>query len=62
MIEIRIVNPFDPDYRSSRDGGVGLANVSGRLKALHGSDARLSTEKLEREFVVAIRLPGGTTA
>jgi LytS/YehU family sensor histidine kinase len=41
---LRIVteNPCDPERPARRSGGVGLANVRARLRALHGREAALA--------------------
>lgn len=54
---ISVSNPFDPDSRRSRQGGIGLANVRSRLKMLYGNESRLDIMKDGGVFRVEIRMP-----
>jgi two-component system sensor histidine kinase AlgZ len=56
---LRIVteNPCDPDRRRGGGSGVGLSNVRARLRALHGTDATLTTSERDSAWRVEITLP-----
>jgi histidine kinase len=56
-LSIVIENPCDGDRPRSTGGGVGLANVRARLRALYGSDARLSAVEQAGVWRVELSLP-----
>ena len=56
-LKVHIANPVDSGRKRPEREGIGLANVSGRLMALHGSDARLDTYEQEGMFHAEIRMP-----
>ncbi|MDH4070843.1 MAG: histidine kinase [Ignavibacteria bacterium] len=56
-LAIRVENPVDPDYHPPRKGGVGIDNVSRRVRALHGAEGRLVTGRSGDSFVAEVILP-----
>ena len=58
LLTVVVENPCDPDRPRRTGTGLGLANVRGRLAALHGSEARLQTSEVNgiwrTELVVPI--------
>ena len=52
-----VENPCDPDRPRRPGGGVGLANVRSRLRALYGSDATMNALEQNGTFRVEITLP-----
>ena len=54
-----VENPCDPDRPRRKGGGVGLANVRSRLRALYGSDATVNASEREGVWRVEITLPAG---
>jgi two-component system sensor histidine kinase AlgZ len=56
-LRLTVENPCDPDHRPLRGEGVGLANVSARLRALHGRRAGLAVTPTPGLFRVEVFLP-----
>ena len=56
-LSIVIENSFDPEIRSSRGNGVGLANVRRRLEAVHGNRATLAIRVAGDRYRVELVLP-----
>jgi two-component system sensor histidine kinase AlgZ len=56
-LSLVVENPCDSDRRRRAGAGVGLANVRGRLQALHGSEARLTAGEHEGMWRVEISIP-----
>jgi len=56
-LSIVIENSFDPEARSPRGGGLGLANVRRRLEALHGDRAGLAIRSVGDRYRVEVSLP-----
>lgn len=54
---IEIVNPYDADHVSRKGEGVGLRNVTKRLAALYGAQARIEVKKEGECFRVKLVLP-----
>ncbi len=57
-MNITVVNNFDPDAVPVRGHGVGLKNISERLKIIYGSSQLLKVTKEENLFSVSIDIPG----
>ncbi|MBI1798016.1 MAG: histidine kinase [Candidatus Eisenbacteria bacterium] len=57
VLTIEVENDADPDARSRRGAGVGLANVRRRLDALEGRDTRLDVRRIADQFRVTLTLP-----
>jgi LytS/YehU family sensor histidine kinase len=56
-LSIVVENPCDPDRPRGNGGGIGLANVRGRLDTIYGSDAWLEVESGQDRFRVLVSLP-----
>jgi hypothetical protein len=56
-LAIAVENPCDPDRRSGRGTGVGLANVKRRLDAAFGGDAWMTSKEEGGRFRVELSLP-----
>ena len=59
QLTIVVENPCEADAAAARSGGLGLANVRGRLEAMFGRDARMATQVGAGQFRVELRLPCG---
>jgi two-component system sensor histidine kinase AlgZ len=57
QLTITIENPCDADRVVPRAGGLGLANVRGRLEAMFGRGASMDTRVEAGQFRVELRLP-----
>ncbi len=56
-LRITVENPCDPERRKGSGGGIGLANVRGRLDTIYGSEAWLEVEAGETRYRVVVSLP-----
>ena len=56
----RIGNPIDPDRPRKSKGGLGLENVSKRLRAIYKDDAQLQTSDTDGVFRSDLWLPAQT--
>lgn len=56
-LRIVIENPCDPEAPPRRSGGLGLANVRGRLTARYGSEGLFAARRLADSFLVVLSLP-----
>ncbi len=56
-LRITVQNPCDPDRPKGNGGGIGLANVRGRLDTIYGADAWLEVEPGANLFRVVVSLP-----
>jgi sensor histidine kinase YesM len=61
VLHVRIENPVDPDRPRNRKGGLGLENVSKRLRAVYKDDAQVQTEESNGIFRVNLWLPAQTS-
>ena len=57
-----VENPCDPDRPRRTGGGVGLANVRSRLRALYGSEATLNASEQQGLWRVEITVPTSAKA
>jgi sensor histidine kinase YesM len=57
ILEVSILNDFNPDYISKRGEGIGLRNVSSRMKIQYGRDDLIKIEKTDMSFEVRIIFP-----
>jgi hypothetical protein len=60
VLHIHIENPIDPDRPRSRKGGLGLENVTKRLRAIYKDDAQLNTDERDGAFRIDLWLPAQT--
>jgi two-component system, LytTR family, sensor histidine kinase AlgZ len=56
-LAIAVDNNFDPEYKSKRKSGIGLANVRERIEARYGQDGSFVATAEGDRFHVAITLP-----
>jgi histidine kinase len=56
-VTVRIGNPRDPERPAGRGEGVGLANVRGRLEAMHGEGARIDVSAAPSLYEVSLFIP-----
>jgi signal transduction histidine kinase len=56
-LTITVENPCDPDRPRRAGGGLGLANVRARLRALHGGEAWVTTAEDDQAWTVRIAMP-----
>ncbi len=61
-VAVSVTNPRDPELSGGRGAGVGLENVRGRLKALHGGQARIDAQASPTDYQVHIFLPWAAPA
>ena len=56
-ITFKIGNPRDPERPAGRGEGVGLANVRGRLEAMHGERARIDVSAAPGLYEISLFIP-----
>jgi len=56
-LSISVENDFDPEYRSKRRKGIGLANVRDRLSGRYGKESAFDAEIEGRQYRVRLSLP-----
>ncbi|HEV8374735.1 MAG TPA: hypothetical protein VGR38_00715, partial [Candidatus Polarisedimenticolia bacterium] len=56
-VDVRVGNPRDPERPAGRGEGVGLANVRGRLKVMHGEGARIDVSATPGHYEVQLFIP-----
>lgn len=61
-VSIAVENPCDPERPRRTGGGVGLANVRSRLRALYGNEAALSASEDSGLWRVEITIPASAAA
>jgi LytS/YehU family sensor histidine kinase len=57
VLQLAVENPCDPDHQPPRGQGVGLANVTARLRALYGRQAGIKIASDAGCFRVELTLP-----
>ncbi|MBN1598503.1 MAG: histidine kinase [Bacteroidales bacterium] len=57
LLEVHIANEYDPDVISKKGEGIGLRNVSGRMKIQYGREDLLKIEKNDKIFEVILFFP-----
>jgi LytS/YehU family sensor histidine kinase len=62
VVHIRIENPIDPDRPRNRKGGLGLDNVTKRLRAIYKDDAQLQNSETDGMFHTDLWLPAQTSS
>ena len=61
VLHVRIENPADPDRPKHKKGGLGLENVTKRLRAIYKDDALLQTEESNGIFRTNLWIPAQTS-
>lgn len=61
VLHVHIDNPIDPDRPRSRKGGVGLDNVTKRLRAIYKNDAQLQIDERDGAYRIDLWLPAQTS-
>ncbi len=59
---LTVENDFDPEYRSKRRQGIGMANVRERLLSRYGKEASFSAETSGSQFRVNLSFPAERSA
>lgn len=57
LMEIKLINDFDPESVPLKGEGVGLANINDRLRILYGSSRLLTVVRGESQFSVTLVIP-----
>ncbi len=57
LLEVKISNEYDPDFVTKRGEGIGLRNVSSRLRIQYGRDDLMKVSKNENTFEVRLFFP-----
>jgi len=57
LLEVSIINDYNPDFISKKGEGIGIRNVSSRLKTQYGREDLLKINKNEHSFEVIMRFP-----
>ena len=57
-----VENPYDPDSRSARSNGIGLANVRNRLRARYGNAGALEIDSSDGRYRATLSFPCGHRA
>ena len=57
VLTIKVSNQFDPNALSKRGKGIGLKNVSERLRLIYGIRQLVSSEKTDNLFTVKLDIP-----
>ncbi len=57
FFKIKVTNNFDSDAVTQKGEGIGLINISNRLKLIYNQDNLITTEKTENTFTVTIFIP-----
>lgn len=60
VLHVHVENPIDPDRPRGRKGGVGLDNVTKRLRAIYKDDAQFETGERDGAFRIDLWLPAQT--
>lgn len=61
VLHVRIANPVDPDRPRNRKGGLGLDNVTKRLRAIYKEDAQLQSAERDGAYHTDLWLPAQTS-
>lgn len=57
VMEIKVINDFDPESVPHKGEGVGLVNINDRLRLVYGSSQLLSITQAETQFSVRMVIP-----
>jgi LytS/YehU family sensor histidine kinase len=61
VLHVSIANPVDPDRPRNRKGGLGLENVTKRLRAIYKDDAQLQSAERDGAYHADLWLPAQTS-
>lgn len=57
LLDVRITNDYDPDFITKRGEGIGLRNVSSRMRIMYGREDLILINREERRFEVQLLFP-----
>jgi two-component system, LytTR family, sensor kinase len=57
LLVVKISNEYDPDFIINKGAGIGLKNVSSRLKILYGKEDLIRIYKADHIFEIKLRFP-----
>jgi LytS/YehU family sensor histidine kinase len=57
LLQVMILNDYNSDFISKKGEGIGIRNVSSRLKLQYGREDLLKINKNEHSFEVVMRFP-----
>lgn len=57
LLEVKVVNEYDPDFLVKKGAGIGIRNVMSRLRILYGSDELVKVAKTDNTFEITLRFP-----
>lgn len=57
LLEVSITNDYNPDFISKKGEGIGIRNVSSRLKIQYGREDLLKINKTDNKYEVIMRFP-----
>lgn len=57
ILEVKVSNDFDPDYMVKKGEGIGIRNVSSRLKIQYAREDLVKVSKTDRIFEITLRFP-----
>lgn len=57
MLEVTIINNYDPDSITSKGEGIGLRNIRDRLQIIYGDPMLMKIDDNKKEFKVTLTIP-----
>lgn len=57
LLEVRVSNEYDPEFLVKKGAGIGLKNVTSRLKIQYGRDDLVKISKSDNTFEITLRFP-----
>ena len=57
LLEVKVSNEFDPDFLVKKGAGIGLRNVTSRLRILYGREDLVKIAKTGNVFEITLRFP-----
>lgn len=57
LLEVKVSNDYDPEFVVQKGEGIGLRNVSGRLRVQYGSDELIKISKTDKIFQITLWFP-----
>jgi hypothetical protein len=61
ILEVKVINEYDRDFLVKKGSGIGLKNVTSRLRIQYGRDDLVKISKTENTFEITLRFPQDTT-